>query len=286
MNRRLLPLLGTLVALCASACSPELTCDEVFTGGGDVLAGETKTTWVVVDPCENLVNSPPLQDTLVGQPPHLSGEAPPDPGSGDWCMNLSFRSDGQIKNLNTWFPRLPLQQHSPIAPGQRVWYDGSLTYEGNTYSFAAILYGKQKLELSDRCLTQQGIRLSCSQLTDAIAMVWNSEPAVQNLVCGDHPSGGGGCQCDYDMVLNTGPAGTYAFDRDLITHFDSAQGPPFQANYRVEGNTLRMNGYNRRALFGITGMRSLEFARVICNDGLHGPGEDGVDCGPHCAPCP
>src|SRR5688500_10190873 len=118
MNRRLVPLLGALFALGTPACAPELTCDEEFSGGGDLLAGgvdsdadgAVETKWVVVEPCENLVNSPPLQDTLVGQPGHLSGEAPPDPGSGDWCMNLSFRSDGTIENLNTWFPRLPLRK--------------------------------------------------------------------------------------------------------------------------------------------------------------------------------
>ena len=284
--------MGALVALGCPGCTPELTCDEEFSGGGDVVGtidadgdGTPETKWVVVEPCENLVSSPPLQDTLVGQPPHLAGESPPDPGSGDWCMNLSFRVDGTIENLNTWFPRLPLRPHYPIAAGQRLWYDGSLTYEGNSYSFAAILYGRQKLELSARCLTSQGVSLSCSQLTTAIATVWNSEPAVQNLVCADHPSGSG-CQCDYDMVLNTGPAGTWAFGGDLLTHFDSAQGPPFQADFRVEGNTLSMNGHNRRALFGINGMRSLKFARVICNDGQQGPGEDGIDCGPHCAACP
>src|SRR5687767_5505460 len=107
MNSRLLSLMGALVALGASACSPELTCEEEFSGGGDPLAGgvdtdadgTTQVTWVVVDPCEDLVSSPPLQDTLVGQPGHLSGETPPEPGSGDWCSNVSFRSDGTIKNL-------------------------------------------------------------------------------------------------------------------------------------------------------------------------------------------
>jgi hypothetical protein len=88
------------------------------------------------------------------------------------------------------------------------------------------------------------------------------------------------------MVLNTGPAGTWVAGGDLMTLFDGAGGPPFQANYRVEGNTLSMSGYNRRALFGITGMRTMKFARVNCGDGAHGVGEDGVDCGTLCpTPC-
>jgi hypothetical protein len=287
------PIAAGLLILCVSGCEPDLTCDESFTSGGDLLGavdndgdGTPDVKWVVVDPCEDLVNTPPLQDTLVGQPPHLAGDAPPDPASGDWCMNLSFRIDGSIENLNTWFPRLPLRPHSPIAAGKSRWYDASLSYEGNSYSFAAILYGRQKLELSSRCLTSQGVSLSCEQLTSAIAMAWNSEPAVQNLVCGNHPSGSG-CECQYDLVLNTGPAGTWAAGGGVVTHFDSMQGPPFQADYSVEGNTLSMSGHERRALFGINGMRTLKFSRVVCNDGQQGPGEDGVDCGPHCTTaCP
>jgi hypothetical protein len=293
MNRFLLRVLG-LFALCTSGCTPELTCDEEFTGGGvfwdgpDTDAdGANEANWVVVEPCENIVSSPPYQDTLVGQPPHLAGEAPPDPASGDWCQNLVFRTNGTIERLNTWFPRVPIRQHSPIAAGQAPWYDASLTYEGNTYSFAAILYGRQKLELSQKCLRGQGVALSCEQLTGAIREVWNAEPAVQNLICANHPNGSGGCQCDYDLILNTGPAGTWASDgKGLITHYDAAQGPAFQANYRVDGtNTLSMSGYNRRTLFGINGMRTLKFARVLCSDGLQGPGEDGVDCGPYCKAC-
>jgi hypothetical protein len=287
--------LGPLLALSALGCEPELTCNETFTGGGDLLAGGVdadgdgvaETKWVVVEPCEDLVSSPPVQDTLDGQPPHLAGEAPPDPGSGDWCMNLSFRVDGSgsIENLNTWFPRLPLRRHNPVTAGKRPWYDASIVYEGTSYSFAALLYGRQKIELSARCLSSQGVSLTCEQLTPAVAAVWNAEPAVQNLVCGNHPSGSG-CQCDYDLVINTGNVGTWAANGDLITHFDSAKAPPFQVNYGIEGNTLNMNGYHRRPLLGIRGLRTLELARVICNDGIQGPGEDGIDCGPHCMPCP
>jgi hypothetical protein len=293
MNR-LLNLLGTLLAVCAAGCTPELTCDEEFTGGGNLLTGGVdanangaiETKWVVVEPCENIVSSPPYQDTLVKQPPHLAGEAPPDPGSGDWCQSVVFRTNRTIERLNTWFPRVPIRQHSPISAGQTPWYDASLTYEGNTYSFAAILYGRQKLELSKRCLEAQGVSLTCDELTGAIREVWNAEPAVQNLICGPHASGSG-CQCDYDLILNTGPAGTWANSGpDLVTHFDGAQGPPFQANYRVDGNMLSMSGYNRRTLFGISGMRTLKFARVNCTDNAQGPGEDGIDCGPYCAACP
>jgi len=274
------------------ACAPDVTCDEVFTGGGDVVGstdydadGQPESIWVVTDPCENPVHAPPRQDSLINQPPHLSGEPPPEPSSGDWCQNLRFRPDGSIENLNTWFPRLPLQQHRSPGGGLASWYDAALTYEGNTYSFAALLYGRQRLELSARCLTSQGVSLTCEQLTTAIVTVWNSEPAVQNLACGPDAAGSG-CVCDYDMVLNTGPAGTWAASGDVLTHFDSANGPPFQANYSVQGNALNLSGYHRTALFGQTGVRTLRLAKVMCSDGLQGPGEDGVDCGPYCTACP
>src|SRR3546814_6341367 len=48
--------------------SPELTCDETFTGGGDVLGvadynanAVPDSKWVVVEPCEDIVSSPPSQ---------------------------------------------------------------------------------------------------------------------------------------------------------------------------------------------------------------------------------
>jgi hypothetical protein len=196
-----------------------------------------------------------------------------------------FNSDGTIKTLNTWFPRLPLQRHAS-APGMPVWYDASLTYEGSSYSFAALLYGPQSFELSSYCLTAHGVALSCDELTAAIREVWNSEPAVQNLICGPEADGLG-CVCNYDMVLNTGPAGSWAAGGSLITHFDAQKGPAFQANYAVSGNRLSLSGYHRTSLFGQEGLRALELARVVCTDGLHGPGEDGPDCGPYCAsPCP
>jgi hypothetical protein len=66
-------------------------------------------------------------------------------------------------------------------------------------------------------------------------------------------------------------------------------GLPMQANYCVEGNELKISGYHRTALFRQRGMRSMTLERVICDDGLMGAGEEGVDCGPYieagCKPC-
>src|SRR5688572_13875540 len=116
MKLGLLPLLGALGALSAVGCAPELTCDEEFHGGGDVVgagSGRTETIWVVVDPCEDVVSSPPRAVTVERQPPPSAGETPPEEVAGDWCQNLSVRDDGMLAHLNTWFPRLPLRKHSP-----------------------------------------------------------------------------------------------------------------------------------------------------------------------------
>src|SRR5262245_53217530 len=121
MKVSLVSLLGALSALSAVACAPELTCDEEFSGGGDVVgtsAGRDQTLWVVVEPCEDIISSPPRAVNFEQQPAHLEGETPPEEANGDWCQNLGFRPDGMLANLNTWFPRLPLRKHAPLAPGQ------------------------------------------------------------------------------------------------------------------------------------------------------------------------
>jgi len=291
MKVGLLPLLGVLCALSASACAPELTCDEEFSGGGDVVgtsSGRTETMWIVVEPCEDIVSNPPRAVTLEQQPPATAGETPAEEASGDWCQNLSLYEDGTLANVNTWFPRLPIKKHAPLAPGQPVWYDAYLFYDNqSTFSFGAVVYGRQTLEMPNTCLTQQGIAITCEQLGSQLGDLWVVEGGVQNMECHENTRASG-CECSYELNIYTGQAGTFAQSGDVITHYDQSSGPPFLVNYEVKGDTLSMSGYNRRPVFSINGIRTLKFARVVCDDGKQGAGEEGVDCGSNCPgkPCP
>lgn len=292
MKVGLFPLLGALSALSGSACTPELTCNEEFTGGGDVVgtsAGRDETMWIVVEPCEDLVSAPPRAVNFEQQPPATAGEAPPEEANGDWCQNLSFAADGSLSNVNTWFPRLPLRKHAPLAPGQPTWYDAYVVYSApNTFSFGAVTYGRQTLEMPAKCLTQQGVTITCDQLGMEVGELWAVEGGLVNMECHPHPTATG-CECSYDLNIYTGQAGTFATSGDVITHYDQSSGPPFLVDYQVSGNALSMSGYQRRPVFGINGIRTLKLARVICDDGVAGPGEDGVDCGKNCPdnpPCP
>ncbi len=290
MKVGLLSLLGAVSALSAAACAPELTCDEEFSGGGDIVgtsSGRDETMWIVVEPCEDIVSAPPRAVNFEQQPAHIDGETPPEEANGDWCQNLSFRPDGSLSNLNTWFPRLPLRQHTPLAPGSPVWYDAYVIYQAdNTFSFGAVVYGRQKLEIPADCVTQQGVAVTCAALGPQLADLWLVEGGVQNMECHDLGAAGA-CECSYDLNIFAGQAGSFSVTGDLLTHFDQSSGPPFLVNYQVKGNTLNMSGYNRRPVFSINGIRTLKFARVVCDDGLPGAGEDGVDCGRNCpTPCP
>jgi hypothetical protein len=296
-----LTLLAVLTALSLAGCAPDLTCDEEFSGGGDIVGatdsdanGIADSRWVVIEPCENVVSSPPA--------PVTSGSSPPKEASGDWCQNLSFAQDNagtlSILNSNPWIPRLPMARH----PGG--WYDATLTYtQDNLYSFRAVLYDKQSIEIPGRCLTQQGILLTCDRLPPLLTEEYNKTDArlgrtlgtvnVSNMVCAPQISGAG-CGCFFDMTItydpatDTGAAGTWFATGDRITHFDLVgEGTPFLIDYRVDGNTLSMSAFHRRPLFGIQGLRTMKFARVNCNDGAQGIGETGVDCGYACPnPCP
>ncbi|HVJ17972.1 MAG TPA: hypothetical protein VM686_21275 [Polyangiaceae bacterium] len=301
-------------ALPAWGCAPELTCDETFDGGGDVVGasdtnadGIPDSRWVVTEPCEDIVSEPPEPVTLQKQPPHLSGNSPPKQASGEWCMNLSLIKDDmgvpQIKEgedgFYPWIPRLPLQQHS--APGQPVWYDAYVDYgQDNQYAFGAVLSGVHRIEIPAKCMTQQGVPMTCAGLipgltekyaeTDAQLGKSTGTVSTSNWACANAPSGYG-CECAFNMTVTydatTGPGGTFAASDDLLTHFDQVgEGTPFLTNYTVSGNTLSMSGYRRRALFGIDGLRTLKLQRVVCNDGVQGVGEEGVDCGYNCPAAP
>ena len=300
----------SLTSLAGWGCAPTLTCDETFSGGGEVVVGATDSDadgvpdsrWVVTEPCEDIVTSPPEPVTLQKQPPHLSGSSPPKEASGEWCMNLSLVKDAMGTKANEfypWIPRVPLRQRS--APGQPVWYDAYLHYGQNgRYAFGAVLAGQQRIDLPAKCLLQQGVPVTCQQLVpllsekyaEADGRLGRSTGVVStaNWVCGN-PQGGGGCSCIFDMMVTydptTGPGGSWSRSGDLLSHFDEVGGgAAFMSNFAVQGNTLSLSGYHRRALFGIDGLRTLKLEQVVCNDGVQGVGEDGVDCGPHCAPCP
>jgi len=285
MRLGLLPLLGALSALGASACAPELTCNEEFTGGGDVVgtsAGRTETMWIVVEPCEDVVSAPPRAVNFERQPPPTAGETPPEEANGDWCQNLRFAADGSLSNVNTWFPRLPLLKHASLEPGQPPWYEAYVIYKSvGTFSFGAVTYGRQTLEMPAKCLTQQGISISCDQLGEQVGALWAVEGGLMNMECHPQP-GASGCECSYDLNIYTGQTGPFATSGDVITHYDQSSGPPFLVDYQATDNTLSMSGYQRRPVFGINGIRTLKFARVICDDGVAGPGEYGVDCGKNC----
>lgn len=300
----------------AWGCAPKLTCDETFSSGGEVVGatdsdadGVPDSRWVVTEPCEDIVSSPPEPVTLQKQPPHLSGSSPPKEASGEWCMNLSLKRDAMGPQVNTfypWIPRLPLRQRS--APGQPVWYDAYLHYaridaQGGRYAFGAVLSGEHRIELPARCMTQQGVPMTCQQLiplltekyAEADARLGRSTGTVStaNWACSDLATAGR-CECAFNMTVTydptTGPGGGWSGSDDLLRHFDEVGGgAEFLSNYSVEGNTLSLSGYHRRALFGIEGLRTLRLQQVVCNDGVQGVGEDGVDCGSNCLsspPCP
>jgi hypothetical protein len=305
-------------SLAACGCAPTLTCDESFNSGGEVVGatdsdadGVADSRWVVTEPCEDIVTSPPEPVTLQKQPPHLSGSSPPKEASGEWCMNLSLLKDAmgtpQVNEFYPWIPRVPLRQRS--APGQPVWYDAYLHYAqspgqiGGQYAFGAVLSGPQRLELSARCLRQQGVALSCEQLAPLLtekyaetdARIGRSTGAVStaNWICG-RPQDGDGCACVFNMTITydptTGPGGGWSKSGDVLSHFDEVGGgAAFLSNYSVEDGMLKLSGYHRRPLFGIEGLRTLKLQQVVCNDGAQGVGEDGVDCGSNCPgnpPCP
>ena len=69
----------------------------------------------------------------------------------------------------------------------------------------------------------------------------------------------------------------------MIAHFPSSQNVRFsEASLCARGDTMELSGKNNSYLWDRPGLRSIERVRINCEDGRHGPGEGGVDCGPRC----
>jgi hypothetical protein len=68
-----------------------------------------------------------------------------------------------------------------------------------------------------------------------------------------------------------------------MTHLPGTQFPQ-DVTFCNEGSRLQLTGADGAYLFDRVGLRTLDLIKVTanCADGVEGPGEDGVDCGPAC----
>lgn len=265
------------LALVVLGCSTEQKCAELSQCGGDLLSGlhNGESEWVATprDACMDDLQLPVNPVSIAQQPAPKAGRKPVAAATSDWCSSLVQEPDGTLR-FQGYFPIIPLQ-------------NAVLSFKEREFEAHFLFFAPQQMSFPASCRAAQGIEQSCPALGRHIAAAIAAESNVYNMRCYD--DGEQGCTCDYELRLFTSVPGTWAAAGNRVTFYDNslAPSPPSPADYCLNGDTLELTGHNGSWLFNRPNLRTLEFHRASCSDGVqsHSLGETGIDCGGECAPC-
>jgi hypothetical protein len=287
-------LLVSFAIVGVSGCKTPPYCEPLGACGGDLLAGATDFAkndglvdreWTVTadKACQDQLQLPPVAVSLVRQPPVPANVRPPDNVTADWCGNIVFTPEGEVKTFVVYGPPLPLLVGQLTLSAD---YDGNKTR--GTYAMQITVRQERTLTLSETCLTSQGVRLTCPQLGHQLGLALKTEANIYDMRCQDPPGQTGGCDCNFELTFISGPNGRWSAPEGgtQVTFFDSTYAPPAVADYCFNGNdkSLDLTGAEFTALFNQKSLRTLHMEAPSCSDGVQSVslGELGVDCGPNC----
>jgi hypothetical protein len=293
-----------LIGFGFSGCKTSPYCEDLGKCGGNLFEnavdvwnqdGIPDKEWVVgindapFNACQDQLQTPPVPLSLVRQPPVQATDRPPDKVTADWCSNIVFKQNGDIKQFIVWAPPIPVKEAQlKMQPDKRT--DGSLDYERGRYQVQMTTQQTRRLEFPESCLTAQGVRVTCPQLGRHLGKFLAAEANIYDARCYDPPDQStGGCLCDYELSFIGGPNGRWysAAGSSEITFFDDLAAPPATADFCLpDSNTLQLTGHDFTPLLNQKALRTLTFTPPSCQDGLKSANEDGVDCGGVCGvPC-
>jgi hypothetical protein len=268
------------VALTAG-CKQNVLCPMLGDCGGPIPSGD-----YVLDPThpscsEDLWTPPP--DPRLKQADLPPARTPfPEPAHFDWC-NLIGTGQGTdiVKNK----PPFLYAESAPIG-NATLHYDAA----SMSYSLSTMRTGKFFLDMPAYCMRAFGAQEMggmnlCQRLqTDLQAGIATK---YRNVQCGLDPNdlpGQEGCLCTFDLVEVTHSAGRIIpTSGNTITHLPGNEFPQL-VTYCNQGDRLQITGGDGEYLFDRVGLRTMDMVKITvnCTDGMLGPGEDGVDCGPAC----
>ena len=294
--------LNTFIAVCAlaaaltSGCQQAAHCAPLGDCGGPVPFG----TWTL----SNATATEPahgscLEDLYVPvADPRLVGggdvpaarSSPPEPALADWCDGLLTSSGTKIfTHAATFYP-----ESAPVAVASiHLLADGSWT-SGITRTgtflmdFPALCmreFGAMDGRSVDPMATPPGPPGDvCAQLQVAQRDAGKGTGAYQNTTCLPNPADPGGCVCAFEDQETGGPSGYFNKIDNNTLQFLSDKNFPNLVTYCNKGTSLQLTGKDGEYLFGTRGLRTLDLKKTLpnCTDGVQGPGEEGVDCGPDC----
>jgi len=140
------------------------------------------------------------------------------------------------------------------------------------------------------------VSLTCDDLNTKIktsvektlASVDGLKAVVYGNVCS--ATAGNGCKCDYNVSLTTTTGGPWSSvdGSGQINFFDAQAAPPVASDYCVNANGLNLGGAKGTDLFNRNSLKTLSLRAPSCSDHVQSKtlGEEGIDCGGQCGPCP
>jgi hypothetical protein len=265
---------AALAGFLSAGCEAGPVCKSLGQCGGDIVGAWAKKPDAPY--CQEAVYSPPPEFYLLNQNLPVARMPLPEATNLDWCSSLIIKpaDDKGVKNATYYLRDLPLAEARAVYR-----QDGK-------FDVGFSRRARFNQHYSHTCLTQYGFTVDCQVLAAQLTTHNQGNPAVSKFECAPETEKGG-CNCSFQYEEISVIGGFYTVQGDVVTHFPQAPSLRFnRVGYCVQGDTLEISGLDNRYLMDRTGLRTVELARVNCNDGKAGLGEGGVDCGELCpTPC-
>jgi hypothetical protein len=274
----------TAVVLTATGCKQAPLCPTL-----DGCAGPLSGDWSLVPgnpfctTCsEDLYVVPP--DTrlpLADLPP--ARQPLPEPVLFDWCQ-LLVTGSGDI------VARPPPALFLGVTPVGRA----NIHYDEATLSYAVTTTrtAQYSLDFPAFCMRAFGARDMgpgndvCVQLQADLRKKMPKK--YKNITCEANkldPPDAFGCLCGVEVYDLQESRGRFITQTDSTILHLPGNNFPETATYCSQSDTLQLTGTDGEYLFDRLGLRTMSLAKIAppnCADGMQGPGEDGIDCGPAC----
>jgi hypothetical protein len=251
------------VLLSLSACKAPEVCEELGTCGGDVVGtvdhdgdGVADRTWDIAGSCTNQISSDPPNTSLINQPTTPAGQRPPQPEYVNWCSEMVIdQGTKKVSKIIPWYPAIPIGTGSIFYSADGT-YKTNINYSANqTVEFAAGCFQSQGYTIVPAGTQSTSNTMTCEEFTGYLADGLMTEDNITGITCGD--DGQNGCACIYNLLLVTGPVGTYTIEGSVIHHFDVTKLPESSADFCVVNDQLQLTGHDRQFLFNQPNIRSL-----------------------------
>lgn len=272
--------LGAALLALASGCQQTTLCEALGDCGGDPVGDWALGTGHTS--CSEDVTGLPSDPRLRGGDVPPQRIPAPEQAFSNWCQGLIAGTENILTVPPTFFT-----ESIPFGTATVGYHaDGS-------YSIGIGRTGYFYFEFSGQCMRQFGAGTGlatadmCAQLQQPLRDSGAGEGSYQNTTCGVNPKDPFGCLCLFDVAEISGSGGRWQkVGTNEILHLPNTAGFSFRTSFCRTGNTLQITGADGSYLLNKPALRTLDLGQVICNDGVQGFGEDGIDCGPACGtPC-